>query len=109
MLPEDFEREIIERLRPINPEKVILFGSYACGEPTDDSDIDLYVVTRDNFIPQSFKEKMDLKLKISKSLLDFRMKHPVDLIVHTMPMYRNFMQLGSSFALEIEQKGIRLL
>ena len=26
------------------PEQIILFGSYAWGEPSDDSDVDLYVI-----------------------------------------------------------------
>ena len=28
----------------VNPDKIILFGSYAYGEPTDKSDIDLLVI-----------------------------------------------------------------
>lgn len=48
---------IIERLRLLSVYKVILFGSYACGMPGKDSDIDLLVVTNDDFMPQSYKEK----------------------------------------------------
>jgi len=36
---EGLKREILERLRPLNPELVILFGSYAHGNPTEDSGI----------------------------------------------------------------------
>src|SRR6185437_1885604 len=28
----------------VNPERIILFGSYAYGEPTEDSDVDLLIV-----------------------------------------------------------------
>ena len=59
---EELKREIVERLRPLDPERVILFGSYAHGNPTEDSDIDLYVVTKDEFVPRSFREKADLRL-----------------------------------------------
>lgn len=38
---EDVGRQIAERF---SPERVILFGSYADGEPTEDSDVDLLVV-----------------------------------------------------------------
>ena len=38
------ESEIVERLAPLEPEKIILFGSYAYGSPTEDSDIDLFLV-----------------------------------------------------------------
>ena len=30
--------------RQFRPEKIILFGSYAYGEPTEDSDVDLLVI-----------------------------------------------------------------
>lgn len=41
---EKIQAEIIERLKPLHPEKIILFGSYAYGNPTEDSDIDLFLV-----------------------------------------------------------------
>jgi len=40
--------EIIERLKPLEPNKIILFGSYAYGTPTPDSDIDLFLVKEIN-------------------------------------------------------------
>ncbi len=40
--------EIIERLKPLKPNKIILFGSYAYGTPNKDSDIDLFLVTQEN-------------------------------------------------------------
>lgn len=37
--------EVIERLvAALNPHKIILFGSYAYGRPTPDSDVDLLIV-----------------------------------------------------------------
>lgn len=44
---EELKHEIVERLKPLKPDKVILFGSYAYGTPTEDSDIDLFLV-KDN-------------------------------------------------------------
>lgn len=38
------QKEIVERLKPLEPDKIILFGSYADGTATDDSDIDLFIV-----------------------------------------------------------------
>ena len=35
--------EIIEALKPLDPDKIILFGSYAYGKPNKDSDIDLFL------------------------------------------------------------------
>jgi len=36
---ETLKAEIIERLKPLKPEKIILFGSYAYGTPAEESDI----------------------------------------------------------------------
>ena len=38
MLSESIKNEIISNLQVLDPEKVILFGSYAYGNPTKDSD-----------------------------------------------------------------------
>lgn len=40
---DPYLRVIVER---IHPEKIILFGSYACGQPDEHSDFDLLVVWR---------------------------------------------------------------
>jgi predicted nucleotidyltransferase len=106
---ENLKKEILKRLRPLDPEKVILFGSYAHGHPTKDSDIDLYVVTKDEFIPQSYSERRELVRKVSRALLDIRMKIPIDLIVHTKAMSLRFVNCNSSFARDILKKGINLL
>ena len=54
---ESLKAQIAARLAPLEPQKVILFGSYAYGTPDENSDIDLYVVTKDDFVPQNWKEK----------------------------------------------------
>ena len=103
---EELKREIVERLRPLDPERVILFGSYASGNPTEDSDIDLYVVTKDDFVPANYREKRDLVRKVSRAILDLRQRYPIDLIVHTRKMSEMFFQQGGSFAREIREGGI---
>lgn len=108
-LDEDFKNQLIERLKPLNPEKVILFGSYAYGLPHRDSDIDLIVVLRDNFMPADYKESMQVYLKVSSAIRDLKRKTPIDLIVYTRPMYEKMIQLGSSFLKELTVKGINLI
>jgi uncharacterized protein len=100
--------EIVESLKSLRPRKVILFGSYAWGKPGKDSDIDIYVVTADDFTPRNFAEKMDIKLKVSRQLLEFRKKHALDLIVHTIPMHEKFLALDSSLARQIMTQGVEL-
>jgi len=41
---EKIKNEIVEKLSPLEPEKIILFGSYAHGSPRKDSDIDLFLI-----------------------------------------------------------------
>jgi len=99
-------QQLKEKLKELDPYRVILFGSYAYGTPNIDSDIDLIVVTNDEFIPQTFKGKMDLYISVCEHILEISKKVPVDLIVYTQPMYQQFIQTGSSFSKEILSKGI---
>ena len=41
---ERIKPKIVEALMPVSPIKIILFGSYAYGNPTEDSDLDVLVV-----------------------------------------------------------------
>jgi len=95
--------EVLERLKPLGLEKVVLFGSHADGFPGKDSDIDLYVVTGDDFMPQSFQEKMNVYLQVSNCITDIEKKNPIDLIVHTKPMHQKFNELGSMFSKTIKR------
>lgn len=69
---EKVKIEIVERLKSLDPDKIILFGSYAYGKPTDDSDIDLYLVKD----IQEDKSR-DFKLKARKLLRDIVFKYGV--------------------------------
>ena len=40
----DIQNQIIEKIKQINPEKIILFGSYADGTAKYDSDVDIMIV-----------------------------------------------------------------
>lgn len=108
-LNQELVNAIVERLLPLKPEKVVLFGSYAYGEPTASSDIDLYVVTSDDFIPQNWREKSAIFLKTIKALDDIQKEIPIDLITHTKPMYEKFVELDGMFSRKILRDGISLL
>jgi predicted nucleotidyltransferase len=96
---------LVEKLMATQPEKIILFGSYAWGDPTIDSDIDILVVTGDEIIPASFSEKSEIYLRISKAISEIKKEFPVDLIVHTKPMHQKFIETDSLFARELLTKG----
>jgi len=101
----DYIPMLVDCLKTTNPEKIILFGSYASGNVNSDSDIDILVVTNDNTIPQSFAEKSDTYLKIARTISKIKKDFPVDLLVHTKAMHKKFLQLNSLFAQEILNNG----
>jgi uncharacterized protein len=105
MTNNDIIAQISLLVQHLNVSKVILFGSYAKGVQSDDSDIDLLVVTNDNFVFESFAQKMEIKLKIANALSSLRKYADIDLIVHTKPMYEKFIKLNSGFKKEILSSG----
>lgn len=109
MLNELVKQEIIENLSTIDPVKVILFGSYAYGTPDQDSDIDLYVVTKENFIPESYEENLQIKTKVYMALSNIIKKYASDILVHPLLVHQKFIESGSSFSKEIMQKGVVLI
>ncbi len=96
---------ILEQLKTLHPQKVVLFGSYAYGTPHEESDIDLLVVLDTDTMPQTFQENMKNKLMVRKAIWELSKQISIDLLVYTKPMYRKFQELGSMFAREISQKG----
>jgi len=76
MIPEKKINEVVERIvSNVNPEKVILFGSYAEGNPDNNSDLDIIVVKEMN-IPRHKRSR-----EIKKYLRG--VKVPIDLIVYS--------------------------
>lgn len=104
-IKNDYIQQIKANLSELNPYLILLFGSYAYGKPDKDSDIDLLVVTNDDFIPQSYDKHSQIYLKISRAIRPVKEQVAVDLIVHTLPMYQKFIEQDSSFANEIITKG----
>ena len=76
---EELKPLIVERLIPLDPDKIILFGSYAYGTPTEDSDIDLFLLKDD--LPAT--ETRYYKLELQKRLFDIQKKYllGIDLFV----------------------------
>ena len=106
---EKIKLEIIKKLEPLNLNQIILFASYAYGTPHKDSDIDLYVVTNDDFMPQSWREKNQLYLKVARAIRELREHVAIDLIVHSKKMYEVFKESNSSFFRYDISRGIKLI
>lgn len=60
---------IVERLKSLNPDKIILFGSFAYGTPTENSDIDLFLVKDD--------EDTNIEAKALVKLRDLMKKYAI--------------------------------
>src|SRR5438105_13389069 len=87
-----FARQIAERFQP---QRIILFGSYAYGTPHAESDVDLLVI-------------MPAHNEISKSNrinLAFDPPFALDLIVRTPPHVERGLKEGDSFLREVITKG----
>ena len=103
-------REIHERLRNIserlkkeyNAEKVILFGSYARGEATEDSDVDILVIA-------PTKERMiDRMASVSRIIRDLRNGLPISPIVLTPEEFRRKLDIGDAFIQTVVEEGVVL-
>lgn len=92
-LPEVVQRIVDE----IQPDKIILFGSYAYGVPTPDSDVDLLVIWNTPLPP------LPRYLAVSQ-LLNPR-PFPVDLLVRTSQEIENALDRGDFFVQEIITQG----
>ena len=105
MLSADIQQRLIEHLKCVDPEKVILFGSHAYGKAGPDSDIDLLVVTQDEFLPRDFSEKNAIYLRVSEALTEIEKQIPIDLIVHTKVMHQRFIDMGGMFSRKVLSEG----
>lgn len=108
MLNDTQKKQIINILKKIDPYRIVLFGSYASGDEKLDSDLDLYVITKDHYFPKTYKEKLRLKCKVSEVLDSIRISYPIDLIVHTLPMYQKFKDMNSAFSQDLLNNGVVL-
>lgn len=88
-------QEILAQIKPYNPEKIILFGSYAAGRAKDDSDVDL-VVIKDTREPFHERQK--------KVRLLIRTTTPLDIFVFT-PQEFEKAQSNNLFIKEVAETG----
>jgi uncharacterized protein len=87
-----FARQVAERFEP---EKIILFGSYAYGTPHADSDVDILVV-----MPARNELDQAMRLRLA---VDYHF--PLDLLVRTPKKLAWRLSEGDSFLKEIVAKG----
>jgi predicted nucleotidyltransferase len=82
--------------REFKPQRVILFGSYAYGKPTESSDVDLLVVMP--FKGKDFRQAVKISSRLPRQI-------PLDVIVRTPETLRRRIEMGDFFLREIVEKG----
>lgn len=93
-------REIMQLIQAIvnefQPDKIILFGSYAYGNPQDDSDVDLLVILP--YEGSSFRKTWEILNKLQP-------KFAIDLLVRSPVEVEQRLAWNDFFMREIIEKG----
>jgi predicted nucleotidyltransferase len=97
--PASILRFVDSVVEKFHPDRVILFGSYAYGEPTNDSDVDLLLVMPYRGVWHAVATKVRLAVP-----RDF----PMDLMVRSEAEMRRQIKQGDIVLNEIATKGIIL-
>jgi predicted nucleotidyltransferase len=95
---DELLKEVTERIvEAFAPERVILFGSYAHGKPTPDSDVDLLIVMESNERPSERRRAV--------SRLFRERPFPMDIIVRTPQEMKRSLERVDPFIHDILLKG----
>lgn len=81
------------------PEKIIIFGSYAYGQPRSDSDLDLLI------IKQTDERPIDRRIAVRMLLRPLKLRPVVAPIVVTPDEIKERLEMGDPFAEEIVTRG----
>jgi predicted nucleotidyltransferase len=96
---------LIEAIKQAAPYKIILFGSYADGTATEDSDIDILVILDDCDVAKTYEERLKKRLRINKLVRNINYKVALDILVYSREEYRIVKNCGNYIIDEIEGKG----
>lgn len=92
--------KLAERLKErYQPEKIILYGSYAYGTPDEASDIDLLI------IKDTTDRPIDRRITVRRLVSDIRKKIPFSSLVLTPRELSSRLEIGDDFFIEITKKG----
>jgi len=90
--------DIVQRIvSELDPEQIILFGSYGYGSPTEDSDVDLLVIMETSDRPA------DRYLAVSRLIRP--RPFPLDILVKTPDEISQALEKGDFFICEIVSQG----
>lgn len=105
-MPVNVKIELENIINEINKTSKIsaayLFGSYAYGNPNEDSDIDICIVTEDKS-----RRKIEI-MKILRKAIASVQSFPIDLIVYYNDEFKERSELNCTMEHEILYKGVRI-
>lgn len=91
--------EIVQRLKEgLHPEQIILFGSYAYGEPGEGSDVDLLIVVPDSTEPAHRRAQRAYRCVGAVGI-------PKDLVVLTREEFEKQARVVTSLARQARERG----
>ena len=96
---------LVLSLKPSNPYKIILFGSYAKGNPNENSDLDIMIILDNYHVPKTYEERLNKKVLIRSLILDINRKIPIDILVYSKEELNIIKKCGSYLIDEIEKTG----
>ena len=87
----------------ISPSKVMLFGSFARGSYTDESDYDFYIVVDDDM------DVREVERQARRATIDVK-KRPIDIVVGTNSRFESKRKVDYTLMIEgeVEREGVLL-
>lgn len=97
-LNDEVFQEMVERLKKeLDPLKIILFGSYSNGEPTEDSDVDILII-KESELPR-YKRSVPAYKALSGLII------PKDILVYTPEEVEEWSEVPQAFISRVMDKG----
>lgn len=91
-------QEIAEKIaKEYQPEKIILFGSWAWGEPGPDSDVDLFIIKKTD------KRRLERGVEVERILWGSGI--PIDALIYTPQEVENRLRLEDFFFEDVVKNG----
>lgn len=96
-LHQNYLNKVLKIIKTLNPERIILFGSFAKGKVKEESDLDLCVVKKG--------DRLGIKKKISDLLwkAGYDWEVEPDIHVYEPAIYKDWLSRGDPFLEEIER------
>ena len=93
----DIEAVVHQIVERFNPQRIILFGSYAWGNPHQDSDLDFLIIKK--------TDDPMLKRIVDVDRLFLRRDFAMDFLVYTPDQVKKRKEMGDQFVANILNKG----